>query len=297
MGPQDARTVRRFIYSLIFAFLYLIWSFPVQAGVLSDRVAAFPQWQSKPPIQTAQGDLIYPTWLKGTWHVTSTLVDLVAPLAPEVVTPGFESNRDYLNQPVKFDVRFVKQGSAKNRIAAALKSLQQRSRTPEVVADRAFNGLNLAKAYLGDRAVLAVKVDPESPNRQITLLRDDRQLVSIVNARAVETPALNQFITTEIFQQVFRGSSQPYLNQVETTTAYRRSEERGESEERGDRSEERRTPAISSSYPQGVVADQMTAVYLSSQDPDYFKTGERPVALYRYRLEFVPVEAVSLPSE
>jgi hypothetical protein len=313
MDTQAARTVRRFIYSLIFTFLCLVWSFPAQAGVLSDRVAAFPQWQSKPPVQMAEGDLIYPTWLEGTWHVTSTLVDLVAPLAPGVITPGFESNRDYLNQPIEFDVRFVKQEATQNRIAAAFKSLQVRSLRaarkgslgltrkgsdrPEIIADRAFNGLNLARAYLGDRAVLAVKVDPDSPNRQITLLRDDRQLVSIVNARATETPALGQFITTEIFQQVFRGSSQPYLNQVETTTAYyggEVSEER--SEEKGVRSEEesRKREEVSTST---IVADQMTAVYLSSQDPDYFKTGETPVALYRYRLEFSPLEAAALTLE
>jgi hypothetical protein len=283
MGTQIKRKINKLIYSLVFTFLCSIWSLSAQAGELSDRVAAFPQWQSKPSTQTAKGDLIYPTWLEGTWHVTSTLIDLVAPLAPEIVTPGFESNRDYLNQPVEFDVRFVKQAIAPNRIAAAVKSLQRRSGNPEVIADRAFNGLSLARAYLGDRAVLSVKVDPDSPNRQITVLRDDRQLVSIVTARAVETPALDQFITTEIFQQIFRSSSQPYLNQVETTTAYQKSEERGV------RSEESKMPAI--------VADQMTAVYLSSQDPDYFKTGETPVALYRYRLEFLPIETAILSSE
>lgn len=216
-------------------------------------------------MQAAEGDLAYPTWLAGTWHVKSTLVDLVAPFAPDLVTPGFESNRDYLDQPVDFDVRFVRQKVlSKNVMTNALKSLQSKSDQTEVVADRAFNGLNLAKAYLGDRAVLAVKVDPSSPNRQITLLRGDRQLVSIVNARAVETPSADQFITTEIFQQVFRGTSQPYLNQVETTTAYRRGV--------------------------AIEADQITAVYLSPQDPSYFKSGETPVALYRYRLEFLPAD-------
>ncbi len=221
-------------------------------------------------VQPAEGDLAYPAWLAGTWHVKSTLVDLVAPLAPDLTTPGFESNRDYLNQPIDFDVRFVRQKTSfKNAIASVLKSLQSQSDQTEVVADRAFNGLNLAKAYLGDRAVLAVKVDPSSPNRQITLLRGDRQLVSIVNARAVETPDADQFITTEIFQQVFRGTSQPYLNQVETTTAYRRGS--------------------------AIKANQITAIYLSPQDPDYFKAGETPVALYRYRLEFLPT-ADSRPS-
>jgi hypothetical protein len=43
-----------------------------------------------------------------------------------------------------------------------------------------------------------------------------------------------------------------------------------------------------------ITADQITAIYLSPQDPDYFKTlvsdnplsGPRPVALYRYSMEF-----------
>ena len=254
-----------FIVSLLFSIVWLLWSAPAQAETLAERVAAFPDWQSKPTVQAAEGDLAYPTWLAGTWHVKSMLVDLVAPFAPDLVTPGFESNRDYLDQPVDFDVRFVRQKVlSKNVMTNALKSLQSKSDQTEVIADRAFNGLNLAKAYLGDRAVLAVKVDPSSPNRQITLLRGDRQLVSIVNARAVETPASDQFITTEIFQQVFRGTSQPYLNQVETTTAYRRGV--------------------------AIEADQITAVYLSPQDPSYFKSGETPVALYRYRLEFLPAD-------
>jgi hypothetical protein len=241
-----------------------------QAGVLADRVATFPNWQTKPPTQTAQGDLVYPTWLEGTWHATSTLVDLVAPLAPDLMTPGFESNRDYLHQPIEFDVRFIKQRSPQ-RIATALKSLRINTNPTEVVADRAFNGLNLARAYLGDRAVLSVKVDPDTPTRQITLLRGDRQLVSIVNARAVETSAPDRFITTEVFQQIFRGSSQPYLNQVETTTAYQLQKT-------------------------AIVADQITAVYLSPQDPNYFKAGETPLALYRYQLELAPIDKQSLSS-
>lgn len=260
------RHTQKLIVGLLLS-LVLLWGASAQAGILADRVAAFPNWHNKAPVQTAEGDLVYPAWLEGTWHVTSTLVDLAAPFAPQVVTPGFDSNRDYLNQPVRFDVRFVKQAPA-SRMATVLKSLRVRASKPEVVADRAFNGLNLARAYLGDRAVLAVKVDPNSPNRQITLLRDDRQLVSIVTARAIETPAPDQFITTELFQQVFRGASQPYLNQVETTTAYQLKSQTSDLD----------TPTI--------VADQITAVYLSPQDSNYFQVRESPVALYRYQLKF-----------
>ncbi len=128
------------------------------------------------------------------------------------------------------------------------------------MADRAFNGLSLARAYLSDATVKAVKVDPQNPNRQVTFLSGRRQLESTVTARAVEPPDPGQFITVERFQQVFRGGAIPYFNEVETTTAYRRE---------GDR----------------ITADQVTAVYLSPQDPDFLKAQNQPVALYRYRLE------------
>lgn len=249
------------------SLLFLLWMPAAFAAPLSDRIASFPNWHSKPPLERPNQDLIYPTWIAGTWQVKSTLIDLIAPLAPDVVTPGFESNRTYVNQPITFNVRFTERKSSAS-VATALKSSKKES----VIADRAFNGLNIARAYLGDRAVLAVKVDPNSPNKQITLLRDDYQLTSTITGRATETPNAEEFITTEIFQQVFRGVAQPYLNQVETTTAYQHHEDEA--------------PMIQ--------ADQITAVYLSPQDPDYFKAGETPVALYRYRLEFSPL-AVSTP--
>jgi hypothetical protein len=218
------------------------------AGALEKRLAQFPDWQSQPPVQVAKGDLIYPDWFAGDWQVTTTLTEMVAPFAPEVVTPGFESNRQFMDQPIAFPVRFVKSGRG-------------------IVSDRAFNGMSLAKAYLGDRAVRAVKVDPKNPNKQVTLLRDERELASTVTARATESE-VDRFITSELFQQEFRSVSQLYFNAVENTTAYAKQSE-GE---------------------MAIVADQVTAIYLSPQDPDYFKTQSqgiaRPVALYRYRMEF-----------
>ncbi len=230
-------------WCLVLAVFFL--SGAAQAGQLSDRMASFPHWQ-KLTVQSPQGDLIYPDWMAGTWNVTSTLVDVAAPLAPDIVTPGFESNRRSLNVPVSFIVRFIRDASQK------------------LVADRAFNGLNLARAYLGN-SVMAVKTDPTSPNKQITLLKGDRTLISSVTGRATESPQNNKFITTEVFQQLFKGGSQPYFNEVESTTAYQ----------------------LSNST---IEADQVTAVYLSPQDPDYFKANSQPVALYRYFLEFAPVE-------
>jgi hypothetical protein len=246
--------------------LLVLWSLTsglAQAGEIADRLTAFPNWQGKPPVQVARGDLTYPDWFAGNWTVTTTLVDLVAPLAPEIITPGFEDNRRYLEKPISFQVRFVETLPQTNTSLLPPTRIQLRK---QLVSDRAFNGLNLARAYLGDRTILAVKVDPHNPNRQITLLRGDRQLVSTVTGRLVEAPTPDQFLTTEVFQQEFRGTPRLYFNQVETTTNYHY---------QGDR-----TPTI--------VADQVTAIYLSPQDPTYFQAGDRPVALYRYRLEFFP---------
>jgi hypothetical protein len=148
-----------------------------------------------------------------------------------------------------------------------LKTQNPKLQTFGVVADRAFNGLNIAKAYLGDRIIQSVKVDPNSPNRQITSLITGRQLISVVTERAVETPSPDRFIGTEISNQIFRGTPQPYFNQVETTTAYQ----------------------LQQSPKLAINADQVTAVYLSPQDPDYFKALTRPIALYRYQLELLPV--------
>ncbi|AFZ27341.1 hypothetical protein Cylst_5315 [Cylindrospermum stagnale PCC 7417] len=251
------------IWSFCLTVLFLLLSGEAQAGELAERLANFPQWEKLTSVQPAVGDLAYPEWMAGDWRVTSTLVDLAAPLAPDIVTPGFEGNRRQLNQPVSFLVRFAKV----QQPSSGFKNIPKLDNKKLIlVADRAFNSLNLVRAYLGDKAVLSVKVDPDSPNRQITFLRGERQLVSIVTARATETTLDSKFITTELFQQLFKGGANPYLNSVESTTAYHQ---------------------LSTSNP-AIEADQVTAVYLSPQDPDYFTAASRPVALYRYRLEFFP---------
>ncbi|MEA5592801.1 DUF6816 family protein [Rivularia sp. UHCC 0363] len=262
-------------FCLIFLLVFCLRDGSAHAGELNRRLNNFPQWEKLTNLQSAVGDLIYPEWIKGEWQVKSTMLDLVAPLAPEIVTPGFESNRQFLAQPVSFQVRFVNQ-LVNKKTASTLNSdyLLKRTSIAEnksypVIADRAYNGLNLARAILGDDVVKAVKVDPDSPNRQITFLRGERQLVSIVKSRATESTN-GKFIATEVFQQLFKGGSRPYLNSVESTTAYRK------------------LSTTSTSNPT-IEANQVTAVYLSSQDPDYFKAANKPVALYRYRLQFFPI--------
>ena len=100
----------------------------------------------------------------------------------------------------------------------------------------------------------------DNPNRQITFLADDNQLISTITGRSQETPNSQEFLTTEITQQLFQRPTSIYLNEVETTTNYQ---------------------LITSNK---VTAKQVTAIYLSPEDPEYFKAINIPVALYEYEL-------------
>ena len=46
--------------------------------------------------------------MAGTWNVESTLVEQFAPLAPDILTPGFKDNQNYLDRALAFQVRFGK---------------------------------------------------------------------------------------------------------------------------------------------------------------------------------------------
>lgn len=242
----------------------ILWNFPSTAIAtsLSDRLEQFPQWTNKPTVKLAKGDLEYPEWMAGTWNVTSTLTEQIAPLAPKIVTPGFEDNEKYLQQAIAFQVRFGTEYATER--SGILSPFKLKSQQPMVVADRAFNGTKIAEAYLGDDNVYKVKIDPDNPNQQITFLKGERKLISKVTGRGREIPGDSQFIATEVTQQLFRSPERLYLNEVETTSSYQLLDS-GE-----------------------ISAEQITAIYLSPQDPDYFAAGDRPVALYRYHLDLQP---------
>jgi hypothetical protein len=246
------------------------------ASVLSDRIDRYPNWDRPVQIVQHEGELTYPEWFRGRWMATSTLLEQIAPLAPEVVTPGFESNRQYINKPIEFAVQFIPTNpqNAISFLPLNLPRLQSSLPTPKIVADRAFNGLNIATAYLGAANVKFVKVDAQNPTKQITQLTQDRELETFVTGFDSETQRLRQreipnsdrFIATELSQQIFRTSSTIYLNTVETITSYQ---------------------LLPTPTPR-ITATQISAIYLSPQDPDYFRTLGRAVAVYKYQLDLVP---------
>jgi hypothetical protein len=239
------------------------------AGVLSDRIDRYPNWDAQPQLSQHEGELTYPEWFRGRWIATSTLLEQSAPLAPEIVTPGFESNRQYIDRPIEFSVQFGSTDPTKSVKSAPLKLPQLTTNLPKskLVADRAFNGLNIAKAYLGAANVKSVEIDPQNPTKQITQLTQERQLEAFVTGFDREIPAIDRFIAAEVSQQVFRTSATIYLNTVETITNYQ---------------------FLPTPIPE-ITAIQISAIYLSPQDPDYFRSGNRAVAIYKYRLDLVPV--------
>ena len=247
-----------FATTILILILLLIKVNPVQAA--EDNL---PSWYDKPIVEDAKGDLYYPDWMSGTWQVTNILEEQVAPLAPDIMSPGFEDNQKYIGEPIVFPVRFGQKYYVpeKSWFFPQLVTIEN-----PVVADRAFNGKSIVKAYLGNDSVLKVAVDPQDPNKQITFLKGDIKSVSQVTKRAVEELSRDRFTATEVTQQLFKSPTKIYLNEVETTSDYHLLD------------------------PQNIEAKQVTAIYLSPQDPDYFQTGDRPVAIYRYHLDLVLIK-------
>ncbi len=254
----------------LWSIVLVIWWSSAQsalAGILSDRIDRYPHWDVQPQLSHHEGELTYPEWFRGRWLATSTLLEQLAPLAPAIITPGFESNKQYIDRPIEFTVQFIPTGTKPVKLAVLnLPRLKSSLPQPQLIADRAFNGLNIATAYLGAANVKSVEIDSQNSTKQITQLTEDRQLEAFVTGFDREIPATDRFISTELSQQVFRTRTTIYLNTVETTTSYQ----------------------FSSIPTSKITATQISAIYLSPQDPDYFRAGNRAVAVYKYRLDLLP---------
>ncbi|MEM9483767.1 MAG: DUF6816 family protein, partial [Cyanobacteria bacterium P01_F01_bin.116] len=84
------RLQRKAIWITLLILVWLLCSGEAMASPLAERIATFPNWSNKPPVQPSEGDLVYPAWMDGSWRMTSTLLKMEAPLAPDLITPGFE---------------------------------------------------------------------------------------------------------------------------------------------------------------------------------------------------------------
>jgi hypothetical protein len=245
------------VWPLVIAIFWMMLGMnPAGAQEIDQRLAAFPQW-SAPTNLSTQGELIYPQWFAGEWQVTSILKEQVAPLAPQIVTPGFDRNQSNIDRPYQFRVRF---GSETTTVAAGISVSQDAA--AQIVPDRSFNGQQIAAAYLGKKAVASSLVVKVPQLKQITKLANGTQITSVMTGYQSKQKS-QRFMAIELNQQIFQGKT-IYLNTVETTTSY-------QLQPGGD-----------------ITAQQVTAIYLSPQDPDYFKALQQPVALYRYELSLQP---------
>ncbi len=253
------------VAAIFFCGLVWLWNGtnPSAAESLPDRWTSYPQWSSLPPLEARKGEISYPEWLAGTWRVTSTLVEQIAPLAPDITSPGFEKNSTYLRKPVQFMVKF----SDQTPLPEFNWALSDLVKTPRVIVpDRRFNTESIAQAYLGEDLKVTVQIKSQPSPRLITIFPQQKRLVSTVLGHSQVVLNEDQFLASELTNQQFIAGGSQYLNQVETTTAYRH-------------------------LGLGKIeASQITAVYLSPADPDYFAANNHPIALYRYELTLDAVE-------
>lgn len=225
---------------------------------LEERINQYPSWQHRISLPKPEQELNFPLWFEGKWQVTSILKEQIAPLAPQFQTPGFAQNRKYIDKKVSFSVKFIPSFilPQKNNFLPT-----KINKEKVIIPDRTFNGLSIAQAYLGAENVEKVIINPNNSTEQITKFRGENELIATVIGRKSETISDKEFITSEVTRQFFRRPNSVYLNLVETTTKYQ---------------------LINSNY---ITGKQVTAIYLSPQDPDYFLALDQPVALYYYTLD------------
>ncbi|WP_308255739.1 DUF6816 family protein [Geminocystis sp. GBBB08] len=244
-----------FIITVFATFLLNV--FPVNSETLDQRITQYPHWNHQLSLPTPTKELIFPSWFEGRWNVTSTLKEQIAPLSPKFKTPGFDINTEYIDKDIDFQVQFIPTIITPKNNNFIPTIINQKE---VIIPDRYFNGFSIAKAYLGDENVENVLINKHNSTEQITKFRGDNQLVSTVIGRQQETVSEQDFISSEITRQFFRRPNSIYLNLVETTTKYH---------------------LVNENYIQGK---QVTAIYLSPKDPDYFLALNKPVALYYYNL-------------
>jgi len=225
---------------------------------LQSRLHSYPNWNHQLSLAKPDQDLIYPDWFEGKWQVTNILKEQIAPFSPQFETPGFSNNAQYIDQEIIFPVEFIPHSLIPQNNNFVPSKIDD---SKVIIANRAFNGRAIARAYLGTENVKKVTINQNNLNEQITKFSEESELISTVIGREQENISEDEFITSEVTRQFFRRLGNIYLNLVETTTKYKLID------------------------PKHIEAEQFTAIYLSPQDPDYFIAFDKPVALYFYQLK------------
>jgi hypothetical protein len=222
--------------------------------------------------------IYYPRWLFGQWNVTSTFTRVATPLR-KYVPEGFlqqanaPSKDGGVGSTYKYALRFYSTlpdtflNNARFMLGLGY---------PEdaIIADKAFNTKQTSDAFLGyPGAVASVEFDPrDSPLRQtveLSRLGPDmvpllpRRIELYVNALKSEQPGGkegdgNVFVTSELARQVLIAVRDVQVTDYEVINEYRL-------------------------VGQGKIEGrQRSLLYLQPQDPNYFRAGNKAVAVYDY---------------
>jgi hypothetical protein len=165
----------------------------LQIGLLESRV--LENVLSPPPYQLEGSDIYYPDYFQGVWNVLSTTKEIQAPCGILLFGGNntFSRAQEEVNTCLSYKARFVQ-------------SSDQR-----IIADREYNVVEIAKAAMGETAVLDVPVS--TPNKVSVILAPSgaNQILKadlITLARRSEIVNDDEFHCSEVVRQVI-GSANP----------------------------------------------------------------------------------------
>lgn len=224
--------------------------------------------------------IYYPRWMFGEWNVHSKFVGLNIPLGPKFVPDGFLQAADApassggVGSECDYSLRFYSTlpdtFSNNARFMLGLGSPED-----AIIADKAYNTKNMTDAFLGySGAVSAVDYDPrDAPLRQTVMLSrlspdmaplPPRRLELYINALRSEGEG-NRFATSELSRQVMLAIRAAQVTDYEVLNEYRLV-----------------SPGV-------VKGRQRSLLYLQPQDPLYFESGRKAVAVYDYEFTMTRV--------
>jgi hypothetical protein len=114
---------------------------------------------SLPVGESAPGALHYPSWLEGTWEVTSTIESFTVPLGTAFVDP-------FTLASAEEDI------SAEEQLRYLMRFLTDAGAPGSCIQDRGFNGAQEAAAFLGamgDLVSCAYTIEPQAPHGRLSL--------------------------------------------------------------------------------------------------------------------------------
>ena len=188
-----------------------------EVGLLESRVTE--DLMSKVPYSIESNDIFYPSFFKGSWDVSSATTAVEAPCG----TAMFGGNSTFLNaqneigpeRALKYRARFIPSASVEQ--------------SPKVIADREYNVVEIAKAAMGENAV--VDVPMALPNKFCCLLAPSGAgsmftVDMITVGRRQEYVSKDKFDCSELVRQIVASppsagaKRQPSLKEIEAVSLY-----------------------------------------------------------------------------